>query len=451
VTGARGVRLAAALSLALALPAAGHAQGQASRELQTAAAQLLGELAQLRGLPAAGPAPRVVVRTREERRRFILGEFKRKYPQARLEAERRAMVAWGLVPAGFDLGGFLTDLVLEQAAAYYDPIAKVMVLANWLDAAAQREALTHELVHLLQDRQIELDRFLTAKHGRSDEALARQALIEGEAVALTLDRTLRQQGQDLGRLPDVAALRRAIAVSGTGPVFGRAPRFLRGLLTFPYAEGLAFVHEFRRRSPWSDFSRLYADPPRSTAQILHPERFFDRREDPRPVALPDLGIALGAGSRRVFEDDAGEFGFAGVLGEFLGDEAGAPGWRGDRYAVWEDGRGTTVLASLSLWESEAAAGAFADAYARLLGLKHGLGSPGISTPSLRVWEAPPLTFVVERRGREVLLLERVPAAALDGVRQAVWQSRPGARGPTPARHLSAWLARADHCAVTALG
>src|SRR5262249_38707637 len=232
------VAVSRVLAVAALAPSAVHAQALASRELQAEAAQLVQELARLRGLPSTGAPPRVVVRTREERRRFILGELKRKYPESRLSAERRAMGAWGLVPPGFDLGGFLTDLVLEQAAAYYDPVAKVMVLANWLGAAEQREALTHELVHFLQDRQIELDRFLTAAPGRGDEALARQALIEGEAVALTLDRALRQQGQDLARLPDVSPLQKAIAASGTGPVLGRAPAFLRALLPCPHAPRL---------------------------------------------------------------------------------------------------------------------------------------------------------------------------------------------------------------------
>lgn len=424
----RRLVLALCLALGLALPGLGlvTAQPPAVRELAAEAPAILRELARLRGVPAAGAAPRVVTRTREERRRFILGELSRKYPATRLDAERRAMVAWGLIPPDFDLAGFLTDLVLEQAAAYYDPVGKVMVLANWLGRDEQREALTHELVHLLQHRQIDLDRFLTAAPGKGDEALARQAVIEGEAVALPLDRMLRRQGGDLGQLPDVAALQRAIVTSGTGPVLGRAPRFLRRLLTFPYARGLGFVHQFRRRHGWAEFSRVYADPPRSTAQILHPERYLDRREDPVPLALPDLAPALAA-ARRVFEDEAGEFGLGGILGEVLGEEAAlqavGAGWRGDRYALWEDASGTTILLSLTTWETEEAAAAFAEAYARLLPKKHGL--PPSADPN---WQTGGRAFGVERRGREVLLFERVPATAVEAVRRAVWVSQPPHRG-----------------------
>src|SRR5262249_13915538 len=111
-------RLAVALGATLLLVAAAAlaaAQPLAIRELAAEAPAILQALARLRGLPSAGAPPRVVIRTREERRRFILGEMRRKYSASRLDAERRAMVAWGLIPSDFDLGSFLTDLVLEQA------------------------------------------------------------------------------------------------------------------------------------------------------------------------------------------------------------------------------------------------------------------------------------------------------------------------------------------------
>jgi hypothetical protein len=399
-------------------PVLAAAQGLVPQELRTLAAQLFRELADLRGLPAPGQAPAVVVRSRDERRRFIVREFGRKYPPARLDAERRAMVAWGLVPIDFDLTGFLTDLVLEQAAAYYDPIGKTMVLANWLGPDAQRDALTHELVHALQDRQVDLDTFLVSPPGRSDETLARQAVIEGEAVALSLDLTLSRQGQSLDRLADVESYQRAIDRSATGPVLSRAPRFVRSMLTFPYAAGLGFVHELRRRSPWSQVRALYRDPPRSTAQILHPELYFDRRQPPVVVPFPDLVDALGPGGQLVIEDDAGEFGLREILRQHLGDQADATGWRGDRYAVWND-QGPLVLVALTLWDSEGTAGAFFQAYARLLGRKLDLPLP-TGERALSTWRKDNRAFALERRGRAVLVVERIRPAILDGVRQRVW-------------------------------
>jgi hypothetical protein len=394
------------------------AQAPVPPELRAEAGRLFRELADLRGLASLGQAPAVVVRARDERRRFIARELARKYPGPRLEAERQAMVAWGLVPPDFDLTALITDLVLEQAAAYYDPVAKTMVLANWLGPEAQRDALAHELVHALQDRQMDLDGFLASPPGRSDETLARQALIEGEAVALTLDLALRRQGQSLEKLPDIGAYQRAIDRSATGPVFSRAPRFMRAMLTFPYSGGLGFVRELRRRFPWSHMSALYRDPPRSTAQILHPELYFDRRELPLAVPLPDLGDALGPDAKRVIEDDAGEFGLREILRQYLGEQAEAAGWRGDRYVVWED-QGALVLVALTLWSSDATAGAFAEAYGRLLGRKLDLPVPA-GDRSLSTWQKDGRASVLERRGRAVLVAEQTRPAVLADVRQRVW-------------------------------
>ena len=100
------------------------------------------------------------------------------------------------------------------------------------------------------------------------------------------------------------------------------------MLTFPYAAGVGFVHAFRQRHPWAQLSALYQDPPRSSSQILHPERYLDRREDPVPLPLPDLATVLPAGARLALEDELGEIGMAEVLRRFLGESARAAGWRG---------------------------------------------------------------------------------------------------------------------------
>ena len=414
-------RSAARLVLLGLLAVAAVASGQAlvPPELRAEAARLFRDLASLRGLPPPGAPPPLVIQSREERRRFVVAELGRKYSPARLDVERRALVAWGLVPTDFDLAGFLADLLAEQAAAYYDPSAKRMVLANWLTPELRRDALTHELVHVLQDRLVDVDRFLGVAPGHGDEGVARQALVEGEAVALSHDLRLRREGRDFASLPDVADLQRAIRTSVTGPVSAQAPAYLRTMLTFPYASGVGFVHAFRQRRSWAQLSALYQDPPRSSSQILHPERYLDRREDPVPLPLPDLTAALPAGSRVAIQDELGEIGMVEVLRRFLGESADAAGWRGDRYALWDVPGGTSTLVALSAWDTEDVAAGFVRAYARVMAAKHGLAPVPADAPLL-AWPGGAAVFAIERRQRTVLLVERAPMAALDALRAAVW-------------------------------
>jgi hypothetical protein len=411
------VRLAFPALLAAAVAASG--QALVPPGLRVEATRLFGDLATIRGLPAPGAPPPIVIQGREERRRFVLAELARKYSPSRLDAERRALVTWGLVPADFDLAGFLADLLAEQAAAYYDPSAKRMILANWLTPELRRDALTHELVHVLQDRLLDLDRFLGMAPGRSDEGVARQALVEGEAVALSRDLALRREGRDFASLPEVADLQRAILTSVTGPIIARAPAYMRTVLTFPYAGGVGFVHAFRQRRPWAQMSALYRDPPRSSSQILHPERYLDRREDPVPLLLPDLTGVLPAGSRQATEDGLGELGMAEVLRQFSGEPADATGWRGDRYALWDLPSGPPALLALTAWSTEDIARSFVRAYARVMAVKHGL-APLAGDAPLLAWSNGAAGFAIERRQRTVLLVEGAPLAALDAVRAAVW-------------------------------
>ncbi len=409
---------ALALLAGLALASLAGAQALVTPEQRAEAARLFGELAAIRGLPPPGPPPPLVIQSREERRRFVVGEYGRKFSPARLDAERRALVAWGLAPADFDLATFYADLYAEQAAAHYDPVAKRMILANWLTPELRRDAVAHELVHTLQDRLVDLDRFLAGRPGHGDESVARQALVEGEAVALAHELTLRREGRDLASLPDVAALQRAIRASATGPVLARAPRYVRTMLTFPYASGLGFVHALRQRRPWAALSALYQDPPRSSAQILHPERYFDRREDPVAITLPDLTAVLPKGATKVIENELGEIGLGEVLRHVGGDAADAPGWRGDRYALWDVTPGASLLVAVTAWDGDDAAAAFVRAYAGVMATKHRLAPHPEGL--LLAWAGSGRAFAIERRGRTVVLMEGAPTAALDALRATLW-------------------------------
>ena len=420
------------LAAGLAWIGPGRVQSQTDSDRQAAlaavATPLFDKLADLRGIAAPGPPPPVLVQSRADNRRFIEQEINRRYSQAQLEAERKSMVAWGVLPAGFDLQRLFLDLLEEQVSAYYDPRGKVMVVGDWLPPEQQRAALMHELVHALQDRELPLDAFIAPDPGHGDRLLARQALVEGEAVAVSFDLLLKPQGSDLSRLPDLVATRGLIATSAGGPVIARAPKFVRDLLLFPYVEGLSFLYQLRKRQPWSTLSAVYKDPPQSTTQILHPEKYLDAREDPLTVVVPDLSRFL-PGASFVAEDDLGEFSLGAVLALHLGDAEGArvaTGWRGDRYRIWEDGTGRFTIAYRVVVADLATAGALADQLKASVERRHPTlaGKSAVRAGGgLVTWLEDGRAFAVERRGTSIVLLERFPPPALDRARDALWRAR----------------------------
>lgn len=409
------------------------AETQASN-LNALAGPLYQQLAALKGMASPGPPPPILIKSRDETRRFIQHEMDRRYPAVQLESERKGMVAWGLIPPDYDLRRLFVDLMEEQIAAYYDPAGKVMVVADWLPPEHQQAALMHEMVHALQDREISLDTFITPRAGEGDQLLARQAMIEGEAVALMLALLLKAQGMELSSLPDLGAVRSVVTNASVGPTINAAPKFIRDLLIFPYVDGLNFVFQWSKRQPWSAMPTLYRDPPRSTTQILKPDKRLVTREDPIPIALPDLG-PLAPGAKVVAEDELGEFALGAVLGLHMGEQAGraaAGGWRGDRYRIWEDTDGRFVIAYLLAMDSERAANTFALDYARVMEKRHpALAGKRAAGPSagLVTWRDGSRTFAVEQRGAEVLVLEQMPSAAADGARESIWRSRAAARKP----------------------
>ncbi len=417
------------LACAPTLLAQSQAQpSESSRALEALAAPIYQQLAALRGMSAPGNPPPVVLRSREDNRRFMEQEMNRRYSAARIEAERKTLVAWGLIPADYDLRTLFLDLMQEQISAYYDPRLKVMVVGDWLPPEQQRAALIHELVHALQDREIALEGFISPDPGRGDQLLARQALIEGEAVALTIDFLLKAQNMDITMLPDLSNTQGLIATSAGGPLIAQAPKFLRDLLLFPYLEGVGFAYQLRKTHPWSAMSALYRDPPRSTAQIMDPaKRIGPLREDPVAVNLPDLAGLLPGGTL-VSEDEVGEFGLGAVIALHLGEIEGrraAVGWRGDRFQVWEDAAGHFVIACLVVMRDEqmaaTVAGHLRDFVARRhpgLAAKMRAGGGGTTT-----WSDGGRASLVDRRGSQVLLLEQMPAATIERVRDTIWRSR----------------------------
>lgn len=417
-----------AAALAAVLPLRAQPPSSEQTALEAVATPLYDQLAAIRSIAAPGQPPPVLLRSRADNRRFIEQEINRRYSKAQLEAERKSMVAWGVLPADYDLQRLFLDLLEEQVSAYYDPRGKVMVVGDWLPPEQQRAALMHELVHALQDRELPIDTFIGPDPGQGDRLLARQALIEGEAVSLTFDLLLKPQGMDISRLPDLSMTQGLITTSAGGPVIDKAPKFVRDLLLFPYVEGLGFIYQFRKRQPWSGMSAVYKDPPRSTTQILHPEKYLDTREDPLAVVIPDLSRLL-PGSRLVSEDDLGEFSLGAVLAFHLGDTEGprvAVGWRGDRYRIWEDTAGRFTIAYRVIMTDAQVATTLADHLKAAVERRHPelAGKASVRAGGLVTWSEDGSGFAVERRGPSVVLLEQFPVHALDRAREAVWRARP---------------------------
>jgi hypothetical protein len=160
------------------------------------------------------------------------------------------------------------------------------------------------------------------------------------------------------------------------------PPILRESMLFPYIQGLTFVQGLQASGGWSAVNDAFEDPPASTEQILHPEK-YTAAEAPIAVALPkDLAASLGSGWKVAFEDSFGEFQLAVWLRGNTAIGAGgandaAAGWGGDRIAVVEGPDGAWGVVLRTAWDSAADAAAFEAAATPLVAK---LASPGSVLP-----------------------------------------------------------------------
>lgn len=330
--------------------------------------EVMADMSKLLGLPQKEPLKRTL-RSREEIHAYVIQQMKEdKNPEKRY-ADERTLEKFGLLPKDFPLESFLVDLLTEQIAGLYDPKAREFYIADWIDPSSQKEVMAHELTHALQDQNYHIDAWRDAAKPNDDAESARDAVLEGSAVASMLDYALHKQGMSLSDLGDMQ-FSTMLGKLDDSPLLMKAPPFLRDTLLFPYAAGADFSQAvLRARGGWPGFHTVFEKPPVSTQQIMHPKLYLDG-VIPDDVTLPDLSSHLPKEWKQLDSNVMGEFGLQEILKEYLSEDRAAdlaPIWAGDRYALYErkvpkDGKDT--LEDLLVFRIRA--GTFAEA-SRLFG------------------------------------------------------------------------------------
>jgi hypothetical protein len=175
---------------------------------------------------------------------------------------------------------------------FYDPDEQRITLidsANAWHSAGSVLTLVHEMVHALQDAagQLEAD---PPVHS-FDQALARRAVVEGEATVLTAEAAAEGYGFSFRDLDYARALR-----SYRGSSLHASVRFVSPFDTvfmhFPYAFGASYLWPLREAGA-DMLGAAFAEPPVSTYAIMNADprepalRENDLGDSAAPV-LPDL-------------------------------------------------------------------------------------------------------------------------------------------------------------------
>lgn len=340
------------------------------------------------------------------------------FDMAALEAvqtQQEFYAALGLIEPDVDLMGAIFAAQTDILLGYYAPDEKTMyIIAESVMMFAEEElTFAHEYVHALQDYHFDLANLYTDDMS-ADTLLAMQSLPEGDARLV--EDLFASENVTQDQL-DYTAYRYLFQEHPT--LDGVSPAL--GIFTFfPYTAGEYFsIYLFIEGDyTWELVNRAYSQPPVSTEQILHPEKYL-AGEMPIDVSLPNLAPALDENWREIDRDVLGEAGFLVWLVDKVDETTAADaaaGWDGDSYTLWINNANQRVLAEQSLWESEREAVEFFDAFVAYMNLREGKASSKIENGAY-IWQFAEGATLLTRTKRQVIIIIAPDQQMLDNIRQ----------------------------------
>ena len=396
-----------------------------SAQAAVMADQIIAEIGKLRGLKPLQPI-KSGAKSRQQIEAMVIQNFNEEMTPEEFEADKKMLVAFGLVPKDFQYREFMVKLLTEQIAGFYDPKKKELNLADWNSMDLQKPIMAHELTHALQDQYFDLRRFEKMPKGQGDYEMAIHALIEGDATALMLEYMLHPMGITLSKLPAEAATKANEQMNSSGmEQLEKAPKVIRESLLFPYGQGLNFAYELVKTRGWEGVSKAFKDLPQSTEQVLHFEK-YEQHEAPIKVQLEDALPVLGAGWKRISLDVNGEYGYRVILSEFLSrseSDQAAAGWGGDQYVLYEN-NGAVVLAHLSVWDTAKDAEEFFKSYAARTARRYKYAKEIKAENAFR-YTTPDGETLIEKNEKAVLVIEGASAKKLRALATKLWTSKIG--------------------------
>ncbi len=318
------------------------------------------QVLELRGLKAVDVKRETI--DEEALKAFNVESFDEDNPPDYVAASEQLYKAFGLMQPEQSLRQLFLDLIDSQVAGFYKPDDKALYVVSRTGTITGADKITfaHEYDHALQDASFTVFADQKDLLDETDRALARAAVYEGDATLLMV----LWAGGNLTP-EEFADVQAAGADPESMAVLARTPAILVESLLFPYTAGQAFILPVQTAGGWTAVNAIYDELPRSTEQILHPDK-YRAGEEPVAVKLPaTLATEMGDGWTEAIQDTFGEFQLGVWLrqsGIAAGDaSAAAAGWGGDRLAVLDGPGEDWAVVMRSSWDTDEDATAFRQA------------------------------------------------------------------------------------------
>ena len=361
----------------------------------------------------------------------------------------------GLLAESVDLVQAYRQFSRWERAAFYDPqrnaifispeavnIGQVLSGTPARDASAVAAVIA--LTHALEEQHFrwqERIKGVTLK----DRKLAFKAVADGDATTVALHFLNSNPAVWADHVQAIGRLTAKIESAGSS-----LPVMLREKLVFPYRDGTQFVQWAYAAKGWDGVNALFADPPLSSAQILHPEQYYLRRR--APVQIVPFGLFRQMKKNAVIEQTLGEFLIQVLLASSHSRKDAAliaSSWTGDYLSAYPDGE-NLIIAWLSAWNDEAGAQKFYRAFQTVLEHRHRLRfeASAHQQDGLQADLRTGRSVILQVRASVVLLLDGMTAARALETSDAIWKDLEISTEPPPIpfetakrRIHSSWMRR----------
>lgn len=287
------------------------------------------------------PTVKKALTSKKEVITYVKAQIKKQYKNDEFLTEEVMIKLLKIFPWKTDYKETLLKLLEGQVGGYFNPETNTMYLADWLGSMVQEITLAHELFHAVQHQNFGILKYLKMDNGNSDAKTAASAILEGEATGIMLDYMTVMKGGNKNAsfvtMPGLTNMMKTQLESAMGSQ--NIPKPMLYTLVFPYIKGMIFVKHMVQTSGWEGMNKVYKRFPKSTEQLLHPEKYI-ADEKPVVVSIKDPKKLLPE-VKLLGQNTLGE-GTFNILFESDESKATAPehamGWGGDRIYAFQQGK-----------------------------------------------------------------------------------------------------------------
>lgn len=294
-------------------------------------------------------------------------------PQSKIDAYEVVFYQLGFINQPIDFKDLMIKLYSEQVAGFYDDQTKQLYVVDKfdIDDKLTRMIIAHEICHALQDQNYNIAKLPYKDPNNDDLAMAVTSIVEGDAMTLMSEYAVKNISLSM-----ITELSKYLEIDQSA--LTNAPFFIQQSLLFPYIEGMEFINYINFNEISDKRESIFIDYPKSTEQILHPEKFFVNRDDPTTFSLQNISDQLGIEWKEKINNVFGEASIKMYFQESLDYNTAsmsAEGWDGDRYALYENESGDIIIYWKSIWDSQTDAQEFYDSFINKL---------KITNPSIKI-------------------------------------------------------------------